>query len=156
MVNPTTTTYPTRQLGTKGPHVSAIGLGAMSLGTFLYGSTDKDESFKMLSFTADRGVTFWDTSDIYGDSEEVLGKWFTTTGRRSEIFLATKFGGFDPEGSYRTPISKPSYIKKAVDRSLKRLQTSTIDLYYQHRVDPNVPIEVVIETLGELIEEGKI
>ncbi|KIJ49941.1 hypothetical protein M422DRAFT_204488 [Sphaerobolus stellatus SS14] len=128
----------------------------MAIGAYFYGSTDKDESFKMLSFAADRGVTFWDTSDVYGDSEEVLGKWFTTTGRRSEIFLATKFGGFDPEGSYRTPISKPSYIKKTVDRSLKRLQTSTIDLYYQHRVDPNVPIEVVIETLGELIEEGKI
>ncbi|KIJ23329.1 hypothetical protein M422DRAFT_276118 [Sphaerobolus stellatus SS14] len=156
MSTPTKTSYPTRQLGKKGPQVSAIGLGAMAIGAF-YGPTDKEESMKMLSFAADRGVTFWDTSDIYGDSEETIGKWFATTGRRSEIFLASKFGAWNPDGSNGTaPNSKPSYIKKAVERSLKNLQTSTIDLYYQHRVDPDVPIEVVVETLGELIEAGKI
>ncbi|KIJ49943.1 hypothetical protein M422DRAFT_160285 [Sphaerobolus stellatus SS14] len=155
MANPTKTSYPTRQLGKNGPQVSAIGLGAMGIGAF-YGSTDQDEAVKMLSFAADRGVTFWDTSDVYGTSEETIGEWFTTTGRRSEIFLASKFGGSNLDAPGTGPCSKPSYIKRAVDRSLKKLQTSTIDLYYQHRVDPNVPIEVVIEAMGELIEEGKI
>jgi len=110
----------------------------------------------MLTFAADRGVTFWDTADVYGESESILGNWFTETGRRSEIFLATKFGAFDLEGTTKGPRSEPAYIRRAVERSLKALQTSTIDLYYQHRVDPTVPIEAVMETLGELIKEGKI
>jgi len=101
-------------------------------------------------------VTFWDTADIYGDSEAVIGEWFQKTGRRSEIFLATKFGGWDPESSTRDSNSKPSYIRKAVARSLSKLKIDTIDLYYQHRVDPDVPIEVVMETLGEFVKEGKI
>lgn len=86
----------------------------------------------------------------------MLGNWFTQTGRRSEIFLATKFGsrviGSDPP----RPSSAPSYIRKAVARSLDQLKVSHIDLYYQHRVDPNVPIEIVMQTLGELVDEGKI
>jgi len=101
-------------------------------------------------------VTFWDTADIYGDSEAVIGEWFQKTGRRSEIFLATKFGGWDPESSTRDSNSKPSYIRKAIARSLSKLKIDTIDLYYQHRVDPDVPIEVVMETLGEFVKEGKI
>ncbi|KIJ49939.1 hypothetical protein M422DRAFT_160355 [Sphaerobolus stellatus SS14] len=156
MSNSSKTSYPTRQLGKNGPFVSAIGLGTMGIGAF-YGSTDKDESFKMLTFAADRGVTFWDTANVYGDSEETIGKWFATTGRRSEIFLASKFGAWNPEAAPSTgPCSKPSHIRKALETSLKKLQTTTIDLYYQHRVDPNVPIEIVIEQLGQFIEEDKI
>jgi len=89
----------------------------------------------------------------------VLGRWFTSTGRRAEIFLATKFGSRDPEGKAAPPmtaISMPSYIKHAFERSLKRLQTDYIDLYYQHRVDPTVPIEVVLEALREYVDAGKI
>ncbi|KIJ22670.1 hypothetical protein M422DRAFT_39972, partial [Sphaerobolus stellatus SS14] len=138
--------YPTRQLGRNGPVVSAIGFGTM-------------KALKTLTYAADRGVTFWDCADIYGNTEEVLGEWFKTTGRRSEIFLATKFGARDPDtpNNLNPAInSKPSYIRFAVERSLKKLQMDTIDLYYQHRVDPEVPIEVVMQTLGELVNEGKI
>ena len=91
-------------------------------------------------------------------AELELGKWFKKTGRRSDIFLATKFGGYDPEGKFGggKPISTPSYIKYALERSLRRLGTDYIDLYYQHRVDPNVPIEVVLETLREPVEKGQV
>ncbi|KLO06560.1 Aldo/keto reductase [Schizopora paradoxa] len=149
---------PTRQLGTNGPHVSAIGLGTMGIGAF-YGSTDHNAANEALTYAADHGVTFWDCADVYGDTEEVLGRWFTSTGRRSEIFLATKFGAWDPEAKFAPPytsVSKPSYVKYAVERSLKNLQTEYIDLYYQHRVDPNVPIEVVLEALRPYVESGKI
>ncbi|KAI5118752.1 hypothetical protein M0805_004838 [Coniferiporia weirii] len=148
---------PTRRLGADGPVVSAIGLGTMGIGAF-YGKTDEAEAYKALTYAADRGMTFWDCADIYGTTELTLAKWFTETGRRSEIFLATKFGSRDPEGKYGggKPISTPSYIKFALNRSLKRLGTDYIDLYYQHRVDPNVPIEVVLETLREPVEKGVI
>ena len=91
-------------------------------------------------------------------AELTLGKWFNNTGRRSDIFLATKFGGRDPEGKFGggKPISTPSYVKFALDRSLKRLGTDYIDLYYQHRVDPNVPIEVVLEALRDAVEKGQV
>ncbi|EJD06586.1 Aldo/keto reductase [Fomitiporia mediterranea MF3/22] len=146
----------TRQLGRDGPHVSSVGLGCMGIGAW-YGKTDQEAAYKALTYAADRGMTFWDTADIYGDSEEVIGKWFKETGRRSEIFLASKFGAFDPETQQlQNPISSPSYIKHALARSLSRLGTSYIDLYYQHRVDPKVPIEVVLETLRPEIEKGTI
>lgn len=96
---------------------------------------------------------------LYNAAEETLGKWFADTGRRGDIFLATKFGSRDPDGKYydgKRPVSAPSYIKVAVERSLKRLGTSYIDLYYQHRVDPDVPIEVVLETLRPYVENGTI
>ncbi|KAG6826687.1 hypothetical protein H0H92_014862 [Tricholoma furcatifolium] len=146
---------PTRRLGKNGPIVSAIGLGAMGMGAF-YGKSDDKESFNALSYAADRGMTFWDTSDIYGTSQALIGKWFTETGRRSEIFLATKFGGWDPESGNTNPISKPSYIPRALERSLRDLKTDYIDLYYQHRVDPDVPIEVVLETLKPFVEKGQV
>ncbi|EJD08581.1 Aldo/keto reductase [Fomitiporia mediterranea MF3/22] len=148
---------PTRHLGDNGPIVSAIGLGTMVIGSF-YGNTDEAAEYKALTYSADRGVTFWDTADVYGTTELTLAKWFAGTGRRSGIFLATKFGAADPEGKFGggQAISTPSYIKHALERSLKRLGTDYIDLYYQHRVDPSVPIEVVIETLRKPIEEGKI
>ncbi|KAF7326626.1 malate dehydrogenase [Mycena venus] len=151
--------FPTRQLGTNGPTVSALGFGTMGIGAY-YGQTDKSEAFKTLSRAADLGIRFWDTADIYGNTEEVLGEWFTQTGRREEIFLATKFGAIDlrpdaPKGKF-APCSDPVYIAHAFARSLALLQTSYVDLYYQHRVDPNVPIEVVLETLRPFVEEGKI
>lgn len=147
------------------------------IGAF-YGKTDDEAAYKALTYAADHNVTFWDCADIYGTSEIyrhiqsqladanlptcqaelTLAKWFKDTGRRSEIFLATKFGGYDPEGKFGggKPISTPSYIKYALDRSLKRLGTDYIDLYYQHRVDPNVPIEIVLETLREPLKKGQI
>ncbi|KAG6815061.1 hypothetical protein H0H93_011084, partial [Arthromyces matolae] len=148
-------TIPKRRLGKDGPFVSAIGLGAMGMGAF-YGHSDDKSSFDTLTHAANRGVTFWDTSDVYGTSQNLIGQWFTTTGRRKEIFLATKFGAWDPESSNFTPNSKPSYILRAFQRSLAALKTDYIDLYYQHRVDPSVPIEVVIETLKPLVENGQI
>ncbi|KAJ8086659.1 hypothetical protein AAF712_001960 [Marasmius tenuissimus] len=147
---------PKRALGRNGPKVASIGFGAMGIGAW-YGKTDEEEAFKALTYAADRGMNFWDTANIYGTSEDAIGKWFETTGRRSEIFLATKFGAFDPEGNPQDgPTSKPSHIKKSVLRSLEKLKTDHIDLYYQHRVDPKVPIEVVLETLRPFIDEGKI
>ncbi|TFY54450.1 hypothetical protein EVJ58_g8859 [Rhodofomes roseus] len=150
--------YPTRKLGQNGPLVSAVGFGAMGIGAW-YGQTDSEKVIKTLTYAADRGVTFWDTADVYGNSEDTIGQWFTTTGRRSEIFLATKFGSVDKrllEKQIYKPNSKPAYIRQQLGESLKNLQTDTIDLYYQHRVDPEVPIEVVMETLGEFVKAGKI
>ncbi|KAG5641473.1 hypothetical protein DXG03_005125 [Asterophora parasitica] len=170
-------TLPTRKLGKNGPEVSAIGLGAMGtsappferlwsthiskstgMGAF-YGQSDDSESLSTLTSAADRGVTFWDTADIYGTSEELLGKWFAQTGRRSEIFLATKFGARDLSEGAKDPNklnSKPSYIRSQFQASLKKLQTNYIDLYYQHRVDPEVPIEIVVEALRPLVESGQL
>ncbi|KAL0572432.1 hypothetical protein V5O48_009525 [Marasmius crinis-equi] len=147
---------PKRVIGRNGPEVSAIGFGAMGIGAW-YGQTDEKEAYKALTYAADRGMNFWDTSDTYGTSEDTIGKWFAETGRRNEIFLATKWGAFDPEKPPQEgPTSKPSHIRKSVLRSLSKLQTDHIDLYYQHRVDPKVPIEVVFETLRPFVEEGKI
>ncbi|KAJ7619322.1 Aldo/keto reductase [Roridomyces roridus] len=149
---------PTRQLGRTGPAVSALGFGTMGIGAF-YGQTDKDEAFRTLSRAADLGITMWDTADIYGNTEEVLGEWFTQTNRRSEIFLATKFGALDLRENSPTfgkACSDPAYIVHALNRSLARLCTDYVDLYYQHRVDPQVPIEIVLETLRPYVEEGKI
>lgn len=155
---------PTRTLGKNGPVVSALGLGAMAIGAF-YGESDEKESLEMLTYAADRGMTFWDTADVYGSSEEILGKWFAQTGRRSEIFLATKFGArdlsegaanADPRNPNSKPNSKPAYIRRQIQNSLKALQTDYIDLYYQHRVDPEVPIEVVLDTLHPFVESGTI
>ncbi|KAH8834775.1 NADP-dependent oxidoreductase domain-containing protein [Flagelloscypha sp. PMI_526] len=143
------TTYPTRSLGEKGPQVSAIGFGAMGIGAF-YGSTDEGEAMKTLTYAADHGVAFWDTREISTTSqgEDVLGKWFTETGRRKEIFLATKFGA---QGG-----SHPSRIPQCIQNSLKALQTDYVDLYYQHSPDPEVPIEVVMNSLKPYLEEGTI
>ncbi|KAH0579743.1 Aldo-keto reductase yakc [NADP+] [Termitomyces sp. J132] len=150
-----------RTLGKNGPFVSAIGLGTMGMGSgaalgTIYGANDDKVTFEMLTYAANRGMTFWDTADVYGHSEDLIGKWFTGTGRRSEIFLATKFGAFDPTKTTRKPNSKPSYIVQQLKKSMERLQTEYIDLYYQHRVDPEVPIEIVLETLRPFVESGQI
>ncbi|TCD67968.1 hypothetical protein EIP91_011769 [Steccherinum ochraceum] len=152
-----TSGFPTRRLGANGPLVSVVGYGAMGIGAY-YGTTDEEAAMATLSRAADLGVTFWDTADTYGTSEAVLGKWFAKTGRRSEIFLATKSGAKDmtPGLTKHLFSSKPSHIRSRIENSLKDLQTDYIDLYYQHRVDPDVPIEIVLETLRPYVEKGTI
>ena len=145
---------PKRRVG--DDYVSAIGLGCMGMTHgYTSGGYDEEESLRVLTRAADMGITFWDTSDAYGPftNEELLGKWFQQTGRRDEIFLATKFGVAFPEMTVR---GDTAYVRKACDDSLKRLQTDRIDLYYQHRVDPNTPIEVTVRAMTELKKEGKI
>jgi aryl-alcohol dehydrogenase-like predicted oxidoreductase len=141
---------PTRKLGKNGPEVAALGFGLMGLSAF-YGKPESDEErFKVLDRALELGETFWDTADMYQDSEDLVGKWFKRTGKRNEIFLATKFGnkGRGPQGPLFD--SSPEYVREACDKSLKRLGVETIDLYYVHRVDKKTPIEKTIEALGEL------
>ncbi|KAJ7473292.1 NADP-dependent oxidoreductase domain-containing protein [Mycena latifolia] len=140
---------PTRKIGQA--LVSEIGFGAMGISTF-YGAVESDEErFKVLDAAYEGGCRHWDTAHIYGDSEELLGKWFKRTGKRSEIFLATKFG-FSASG----PRSDPEFIKEQITLSLSRLGVDYIDLYYQHRVDPKTPIEVTVGAMAELVKEGKV
>ncbi len=138
-----------RTLGHNGPTVNAVGFGAMSIGG-TYGPAGSDEErFVLLNRAHEIGQTFWDTADIYADSEEVIGKWFAKSGKRNDIFLATKFGiQIGPSGV--TLDSSPEYVKKACETSLKRLQTDVIDLYYCHRVDGKTPIENTVEAMVEL------
>lgn len=130
----------------------ALGLGTVEMGTF-YGKSDDKQSLDTLTYAADRGMTFWGTASVYGASEDLIGQWFLQTSRRSEIFLATKFGSVLGISDNK-PNSKPSYIRGQLQRSLARLRTDDIDLYYQHRVE--VPIEVVLETLQPFVEGGQI
>lgn len=187
---------PTRQLGRNGPIIGAIALGTMSephsffylssrsqsigFGKF-YGSHDDEEAYETLSRAVDRGMTYWETADVFGDctcsylsrpwlpyfttyltrqipAEKLIGQWFSRTGRRSEVFLGTSFGSFDPEKPYHgpDPDSSPANIHKSIARSMRFLNTNYIDLYTQGRVDPKVPIEVVMKTLGEYIDKGMI
>ncbi|KAJ7176220.1 NADP-dependent oxidoreductase domain-containing protein [Mycena crocata] len=141
----------TRKIGNAS--FSGIGFGAMGISTW-YGEVGSDEErFKVLDAAHAAGSTFWDTADIYGDSEELIGKWFKRTGKRSDIFLATKFGfvasNFSINGS-------PAYVKSSAEGSLKKLGVVCIDLYYLHRADPDTPIEHTVGAMAELIKEGKI
>ena len=149
-----------RTLGRSGLEVSAIGLGCMGM-SFSYGPPkDKGEMTALLHAAVDRGVTFFDTAEVYGPyvNEELVGA--ALEGVRDKVVIATKFG-FDLSGPDRRPgssslSSRPETIRAAVEGSLKRLRVSTIDLLYQHRVDPNVPIEDVAGTVKELIAQGKV
>jgi len=144
--------HPTRKIG--NTHVPAIGWGAMGIST-AYGPTDPDEErFKVLDAVYDNGCTFWDTADVYGDSEELIGKWFKRTGKRDEIFLATKFGYFGTPD--RLINGDPAYVKVAVEKSLKRLGVDSIDLYYLHRADSTVPIELTVGAMADLVKAGKV
>ena len=141
---------PTRQLGKDGPHVTALGFGAMGLSAF-YGKTESDEErLKFLDRVYELGETNWDSADMYADNEDLIGKWFKRTGKRNDIFLATKFGNLVlPDGS-RGVRSDPEYVKEACEKSLKRLGVECIDLYYCHRVDRKTPVEKTVEAMVEL------
>jgi aryl-alcohol dehydrogenase-like predicted oxidoreductase len=145
-----------RRLGRDGPEVSAIGLGCMGMSEF-YGSGSEEESVATIHQALDRGVNFLDTADMYGPfkNEELVGR--AIRDRRSEVFLATKFGNVrGAAGEFLGVKGDPDYVRSACEASLKRLQVETIDLYYQHRVDPNVPIEDTFGAMARLREEGKI
>ncbi|KAF5372233.1 hypothetical protein D9758_005068 [Tetrapyrgos nigripes] len=131
--------------------LNPIGFGAMGI-SIAYGKVDTDEErLKLLDAVYESGCNHWDTADIYGDSEELLGKWFKRTGKRDSIFLATKFG-ITPQGNRGTP----EYVREQCEKSLKGLGVDHIDLFYQHRVDPNTPIETTIAAMAELVKEGKV
>ncbi len=145
-----------RQLGNKGPVVSAIGLGCMGMSEF-YGGAEEDESLATIQRALDLGLTLIDTADAYGPhkNEELVGR--ALRGRRQGVILATKFGlvrSADP--TYRGVDGRPEYVKAACDASLRRLGVDHIDLYYQHRVDPLVPIEDTVGAMSDLIKAGKV
>lgn len=144
----------TRKMGNSGLEVSAIGLGCMGL-TFGYGpATDKAEAIKLIRAAVERGVTLFDTAEAYGqDNEEIVGEALKPF--REKVVIATKFGFKDGVPSAGLD-SRPERIRVVVEQSLKRLQTDCIDLFYQHRVDPNVPMEDVAGAVRDLIQEGKV
>jgi aryl-alcohol dehydrogenase-like predicted oxidoreductase len=149
----------TRKLGNSGVEISAIGLGCMGMVSTkgFYGPSDDAQSIEVIHWALDLGVNFLDTADMYGQgaNEELVGK--ALKGRRNQAILATKFGnvwraggpGYDINGT-------PAYVKRAAEASLRRLGVDTIDLYYQHRVDPKTPIEETVGAMAELVEEGKV
>lgn len=144
-----------RELGNSGLEVSAIGLGCMGL-TFGYGpATDREDAVKLIQTAVERGVTFFDTAEVYGPftNEDLLGEALAPF--KNEVVIATKFGFKEGKTSSGTD-SRPENIRAVAEASLKRLKIDVIDLFYQHRVDPNVPIEDVAGTVKELIKEGKV
>jgi len=148
---------PTAKLGKNGPHVNRIGYGTMGLSAF-YGKPKPDaERFAVLDKVYDEGDLFWDTADMYQDSEDLLGQWFKQNpGKRENIFLATKFANAMKEDGTRYVDSSPEYCRSACERSLKRLGVKNIDLYYCHRVDKETPIEKTVGEMKKLQDEGKI
>ena len=143
-------------LGSQGLRVPAIGLGCMGMSEF-YGASSEAENLRVLDRAAELGCTFWDTSDMYGPfkNEILLSK--ALTGRRAQITLATKFGvARGEDGSWQGTKGSAAYVKAACDASLKRLGTDYIDLYYQHRVDPETPIEETVGAMAELVKAGKV
>ncbi len=147
-----------RKLGNNGPEVSALGLGCMGMNHSYAPFPDRKDMIALIRSAVEKGVTFFDTAEVYGPfiNEELVGEALEPV--RDKVVIATKFGfRFDPEsGANLGTYSRPEHIKKAVEGSLKRLRTSVIDLYYQHRVDPNVPIEEVAGAVKDLISEGKV
>lgn len=149
----------TIKLGSQGLEVSAMGLGCMGMSDF-YGNKKPEEVNATLLAAIEQGVTLWDTAELYGPhtNEQLIGDKIKALGiDRTKLTLATKFGVMrSPEGEWLGLDSSPAQIRKSCEGSLKRLQTDTIDLYYQHRVDPDVPIEDVVGTLADLVQEGKV
>jgi len=148
----------TRTIGRSGPEVSAIGLGCMGLSFGLGPPTDRGDAVRLIRHAVERGVTFFDTAQVYGPftNEEVVGEALAPV--RDRVVIATKFGfDFDAEGKPTGALnSRPESIRGTTEGSLRRLGVETIDLLYQHRVDPGVPIEEVAGTVRELIAEGKV
>jgi aryl-alcohol dehydrogenase-like predicted oxidoreductase len=146
----------TRTLGIDGPAVSTIGLGCMGMSEF-YGPADDAGSIAVIDRALERGIDFFDTADIYGlgANEELLGR--ALKGKRDRAVIATKFGAVrGADGAFLGVNGKPEYVKRACDASLRRLGVEVIDLYYQHRVDPDTPIEETVGTMDDLVEAGKV
>src|SRR4249919_3464443 len=146
-----------RKLGKSNLEVSAIGLGCMGM-SFGYGPPkEKNEMISLIRAAVERGVTFFDTAEVYGPftNEELVGEALAPF--REKVVIATKFGfGINPDGTRYGVDSRPEHIRQVADAMLKRLRVTTIDLLYQHRVDPNVPIEDVAGTVRDLIQQGKV
>lgn len=144
-----------RKLGTQGLEVTSIGLGCMGMSHGYTPLPDRNEMIKLIRTTYEKGENFFDTAEVYGPftNEELVGE--AVEPFRKEVVIATKFG-FDVANGNMGLNSRPEHIRRVVEESLKRLRTDYIDLYYQHRVDPNVPIEDVAGTVGDLISEGKV
>ena len=150
----TTTSVPTRTLGGQGLTVSAVGLGCMGMSQS-YGDADDSESVATIHRALDLGVSFLDTADVYGDGRNELLVGRAIADRRDDVVLATKFALIRDDGSMRTN-GRPEYVHAACDASLLRLGVDHIDLYYQHRVDPEVPIEETVGAMAELVQAGKV
>ena len=145
-----------RKFGNSDLQVSQLGLGCMGMSEF-YGSYNDDESIKVIHYAIDYGINFFDTADMYGigKNEILLGK--AVKGKRDNVIIATKFGVLrEEDGSFPGVNGKPEYVKQACEKSLQRLDIDHIDLYYQHRIDPNTPIEDTVGALSELVNEGKV
>jgi aryl-alcohol dehydrogenase-like predicted oxidoreductase len=147
----------TRKLGRNGPQVSALGLGCMGMSAF-YGAHDDAQSTETIHYALDHGVTLFDTADMYGPytNEQLLGR--ALTGRREQAFIATKFGiVMDPNNPAARGVNgRPDYVIKSCEGSLQRLGVEVIDLYYLHRVDPEIPIEETVGAMAELVRQGKV
>jgi aryl-alcohol dehydrogenase-like predicted oxidoreductase len=144
-----------RKLSNTNEKLSAIGLGCMGM-SFAYGPTDDKESIATLNLALDLGINFWDTADMYGPhtNEELISKVLVPN--RDKVFIATKFGFRFREDKSTYFDGSPSYMRTAVEGSLKRLKIDVIDLYYAHRIDPNVPVEEMVSAMAELVKEGKV
>jgi aryl-alcohol dehydrogenase-like predicted oxidoreductase len=147
---------PRRPFNITGPRIASIGLGCMGMSEF-YGPRDDAESIKVIHRAIDLGMDHLDTADMYGvgHNERLVGR--AIEGRRDRVFLATKFGNVrGDDGSFKGVSGKPEYVRRQCDQSLKNLNVDVVDLYYQHRVDPNTPIEDTIGAMAELVQAGKV